>query len=185
MKSSAFGFCVAGAGASHTAGRDGVAVRINLWNFALDPVLVNFAEQGLEAGESGWFHEKRAGAEQIRLTNIVGVIGGGHHHNRNDGKCRIILQKLQQIEAVAWLHLQIGNNIRGELEFFAVGKLALALEVRDGFVAIGGELNFGGCGEALKSLPGKEPCVFLVVYDEGSISIFRRLFGGAFGKSGE
>ena len=124
------------------------------------------SDQGRELRRAGRFTKKRTGAEQISLTDVVGVLRTGEHDDGDDGKRAVSFDKTQETKTVSWGHPQVREDVGRKLEECSVGIFALAGDISDCFIAVAQRVDAVVGTELLEGALEKEAIGLVVVDNE-------------------
>ena len=78
----------------------------------------------------------------------------------------MIFEEFEDVKAIAFRHLEVGDDVGWELELFAIGKFAFASEIGNGFIAAGGKLDFVRGTDTFKGCLSEKPMVCIIVNDQ-------------------
>lgn len=130
------------------------------------PELVIEFHEFAELVEAGGLLEVAIGTE-LEAAFDVAIFGGGAEHNcGNDAAFGMFIQPLQQFEAGAARHFQIGDNGAGKRILLAVGIGPGALQIGHRIGAVGGDMDWEVDTVFGKSALQQEGVVGIILGDE-------------------
>jgi two-component system, response regulator len=130
------------------------------------PVFVHGGDHVVEFLGVQGFGEEGIGAEFIGAIDVLEGVGGGQDDNDQGAKGDFLAEPLEDFKAIFAGHLEVEEHEGGQRVFGAIGELAFAFEVSDGFLAITDNLN--GILEAgtTKGAPKHRDIVVTVVREQ-------------------
>ena len=114
----------------------------------------------------GGFDEVRVGAEGVAAFDVGGFVGGGEDDDDEGFELGLGTYPLEDFVAGFKGEFEVEENNGGKREFFAVGVLAGAGEVVDGFAAVFEDAHGVGDLGGLKGAFHEEDIVLVIVHQQ-------------------
>src|SRR5687768_2315241 len=131
-----------------------------------EPVIIDSLDSVPEFAEVKRLGEKGCGTQFVSAIDLVDVVAGGEHYGAQPGERRLLLYPLQNLETIFAWHLQIEQQQVRQRMFVAIGKAAIAREVRDRLISVVHVLHWNIEAQLLEGALKHQKIIFTIFRDE-------------------